>query len=285
MSEKAGEKKSARRNESARELARRMLRSGVSRCAAAWDALDSNRVQLRSARALADAAVATAATAHERLREALEILPQGIVFLDNEGRYILWNQKYADIYKRSADLFKVGARLEDTLRIGVERGDYPAANGARGSVDQGAARAPLQAGQAARAGSRRWPLHSHRGAADERRRHHRPAHGHHRPQAARGLVPAAVRRQSGADVRAAARHASFPRRQRGRALALRLQPRASSVRDAARSARRRRRGGAAPKRSVRDPTSAPPSTARATAASSRWSCSRASSTTRARRRC
>jgi hypothetical protein len=36
---------------------------------------------------------------------------------------------YADIYKRSADLFKVGARLEDTLRIGVERGDYPAASG------------------------------------------------------------------------------------------------------------------------------------------------------------
>ena len=63
------------------------------------------------------------------MREALEILPQGIVFLDNEGRYILWNQKYADIYKRSADLFKVGARLEDTLRIGVARGDYPAANG------------------------------------------------------------------------------------------------------------------------------------------------------------
>ncbi|MBC7831112.1 MAG: EAL domain-containing protein [Hyphomicrobium sp.] len=106
-----------------------MVRSAVSRCAAAWDALDRNRAQLRNARALADAAVATAATAHERLREALEILPQGIVFLDNEGRYILWNQKYADIYRRSADLFKVGARLEDTLRIGVERGDYPAASG------------------------------------------------------------------------------------------------------------------------------------------------------------
>ncbi len=129
MSKSAGEKKSAGRLESARELVRRAVRGAVSRCAVAWDALDSTRVQLRSARARADAAVATAATAHERLREALEILPQGIVFLDNEGRYILWNQKYADIYKRSADLFKVGARLEDTLRIGVERGDYPAAAG------------------------------------------------------------------------------------------------------------------------------------------------------------
>jgi diguanylate cyclase (GGDEF)-like protein/PAS domain S-box-containing protein len=85
--------------------------------------------KLRNAQAVADAADARATAAHKRLREALEILPQGIVFLDGEGRYILWNQKYADIYKRSADLFRVGVRLEDTLRIGVARGDYPAAVG------------------------------------------------------------------------------------------------------------------------------------------------------------
>ncbi len=85
--------------------------------------------ELEDARAVADAAVAKATAAHERLREALEILPQGIVFLDAEGRYILWNQKYADLYKRSADLFQIGARLEDTLRVGVARGDYPAAKG------------------------------------------------------------------------------------------------------------------------------------------------------------
>ncbi len=70
-----------------------------------------------------------AATAERRLREAIDILPEGIVFLDAEGRYILWNQQYADIYRRSADLFRVGAKLEDTLRIGVARGDYPAAIG------------------------------------------------------------------------------------------------------------------------------------------------------------
>jgi diguanylate cyclase (GGDEF)-like protein/PAS domain S-box-containing protein len=74
-------------------------------------------------------ALAAAEASHRRLREAIEILPQGIVFLDPDGRYILWNQKYSDIYKRSADLFKEGVRLEDTLRIGVERGDYPAAVG------------------------------------------------------------------------------------------------------------------------------------------------------------
>jgi PAS domain-containing protein len=44
-------------------------------------------------RAEAEAAIAEARRSHERLREAIDILPQGIVFLDAEGRYILWNKK------------------------------------------------------------------------------------------------------------------------------------------------------------------------------------------------
>ena len=63
------------------------------------------------------------------MREAIDILPQGVVFLDAEGRYILWNKKYAEMYRRSSDLFKPGARLEDTIRVGVARGDYPEAIG------------------------------------------------------------------------------------------------------------------------------------------------------------
>src|ERR1700730_12353006 len=46
-------------------------------------------------RAEAEAAIADARKSHERLREAIDILPQGIVFLDAEGRYILWNKKYS----------------------------------------------------------------------------------------------------------------------------------------------------------------------------------------------
>ena len=67
--------------------------------------------------------------AEQRLTEAIDVLPEGIVFLDAEGRYILWNRKYAEIYHRSADLFAKGRKLADTLRIGVERGDYPDAIG------------------------------------------------------------------------------------------------------------------------------------------------------------
>ena len=76
-----------------------------------------------------DAALAEARKSHERLREAIDILPQGVVFLDAEGRYILWNKKYAEMYSRTSDLFKPGVRLEDTIRVGVARGDYPEAVG------------------------------------------------------------------------------------------------------------------------------------------------------------
>src|SRR3974390_459576 len=82
-----------------------------------------------SERTRAVAAIAEARKSHERLREAIDLLPQGNVFLDDEGRYILWNKKYAEIYNRSSDLFEPGARLQDTIRIGVERGDYPEAIG------------------------------------------------------------------------------------------------------------------------------------------------------------
>src|SRR6195952_197048 len=77
----------------------------------------------------AETAIEDARKSHERLREAIDILPQGIVFLDGDGRYILWNKKYAEIYSRSSDVFKPGARLQDTIRIGVERGEYPEAAG------------------------------------------------------------------------------------------------------------------------------------------------------------
>jgi signal transduction histidine kinase/ActR/RegA family two-component response regulator len=87
------------------------------------------------ARPSADAAAALrqaeqqALRAETRLREAIDALPEGLVFLDSEGRYVLWNERYAEIYHRSADLFREGVRLADTLKIGVARGDYPDAIG------------------------------------------------------------------------------------------------------------------------------------------------------------
>jgi CheY-like chemotaxis protein len=74
-------------------------------------------------------AEARARLAEARLRDAIDAIPEGVVFLDAEGRYVLWNRRYAEIYHRSADLFAPGARLIDTLRVGVARGDYPDAVG------------------------------------------------------------------------------------------------------------------------------------------------------------
>jgi diguanylate cyclase (GGDEF)-like protein/PAS domain S-box-containing protein len=87
------------------------------------------RDQLVQSRAEAEAAIAEARKSHERLRQAVDLLPQGIVILDPEGRYVLWNKQYSEIYSKTADLFQEGARLEDTLRVGVARGDYPEAMG------------------------------------------------------------------------------------------------------------------------------------------------------------
>jgi diguanylate cyclase (GGDEF)-like protein/PAS domain S-box-containing protein len=85
--------------------------------------------EIERTRAEAEAAIADAQKSNARLREAIDILPQGIVFLDADGRYILWNKKYAEIYSKSADQFAHGARLRDTLKVGVARGDYPEAVG------------------------------------------------------------------------------------------------------------------------------------------------------------
>ena len=84
---------------------------------------------LTEARLEVEAAIQQARQAEERLKAAIDILPQGVVFLDGDGRYIMWNKQYAEMYAGSADLFREGARLEDTLRQGVARGQYPEAIG------------------------------------------------------------------------------------------------------------------------------------------------------------
>lgn len=91
--------------------------------------LDHDASGAEQAVASLTAAMVAAERAERRLREAIDVLPEGIVFLDNEGRYILWNERYAQIYARSADLLEPGVKLADTLRIGIQRGDYPEAIG------------------------------------------------------------------------------------------------------------------------------------------------------------
>lgn len=75
------------------------------------------------------AALALARTAQNRLIEAIDLLPEGIVILDAEGRYVAWNRQYASIYDATIDYLVVGGRLEDAVRAGLARGEYPEARG------------------------------------------------------------------------------------------------------------------------------------------------------------
>ena len=173
-------------------------------------------------RAEAEAAIADARKSHERLREAIDILPQGIVFLDADGRYILWNKKYAEIYSRSSDLFKPGARLQDTIRIGVERGDYPEAIGREEEWIAERLTKLYQPGE-----RHEQTLADGRCILIEERLTEDGGIIGLRVditelKAARGLVPAAVRQQSRADDRLRAGRRAHPRRQRRRDRALRL---------------------------------------------------------------
>jgi diguanylate cyclase (GGDEF)-like protein/PAS domain S-box-containing protein len=67
--------------------------------------------------------------AHNRLKDAIEVLPEGIVILDADNRYVAWNKRYAQIYHRAIDTIVVGRSLEEAVRIGIERQMYPEAIG------------------------------------------------------------------------------------------------------------------------------------------------------------
>ena len=70
-----------------------------------------------------------AEAAHERLRDAFEVVPEGLALFDSEDRFVLWNRKYAELYAESSADIRVGARFEDVLRSGLAKGQYPHARG------------------------------------------------------------------------------------------------------------------------------------------------------------
>jgi diguanylate cyclase (GGDEF)-like protein/PAS domain S-box-containing protein len=87
--------------------------------------LSGMRVALAEARAEASGAAAAARAAHQRVRDAIEHLPEAIVFFDAQERYVLWNRRYAELYADIADLLAPGVPYADILRASVDRGDMP----------------------------------------------------------------------------------------------------------------------------------------------------------------
>jgi len=58
-------------------------------------------------------------TADIRLHSIIEMLPQAVCVFDAEDRYVLWNQKYAELYSDIADYLQPGMPFEDILRISL----------------------------------------------------------------------------------------------------------------------------------------------------------------------
>ncbi len=76
-----------------------------------------------------DASRRAAEMAHARLVAAVEALPDGFVYYDADDRLVLANARYREIYADSAPAIRKGARFEDILRYGLERGQYEEARG------------------------------------------------------------------------------------------------------------------------------------------------------------
>jgi diguanylate cyclase (GGDEF)-like protein/PAS domain S-box-containing protein len=95
------------------------------------DVTDRHRAQavLAAAKADAERAEAAARQAHNRLVEALDVIPEGIAVFDADDRYVLWNRRYAEIYHKSEGVLAPGVSFEEVLRAGLDRGQYPDACG------------------------------------------------------------------------------------------------------------------------------------------------------------
>lgn len=59
-----------------------------------------------------------------QLRAAIEVLPDAFVVYDKTDRLVLCNQKYRDIYSKSAPAMVPGETFENILRYGLQNGEY-----------------------------------------------------------------------------------------------------------------------------------------------------------------
>jgi diguanylate cyclase (GGDEF)-like protein len=61
---------------------------------------------------------------HARLLDAFKVVPEGLVLLDAHGKYVLFNNKFLELYDTAADTIAVGRSFADSVRAGVARGHY-----------------------------------------------------------------------------------------------------------------------------------------------------------------
>ena len=65
----------------------------------------------------------------KRLREALDVMPEGLAFYDASDRLVAWNAQYADLGRISGAALRVGMPFAEILQTSVIHGAYPEAAG------------------------------------------------------------------------------------------------------------------------------------------------------------
>ncbi|MHA1536133.1 MAG: ATP-binding protein, partial [Alphaproteobacteria bacterium] len=61
--------------------------------------------------------------------DAVASLPEAFALYDAEDRLVILNEKYREFYAMTGEAIRIGARFEDIVRAGIERGQYPEAKG------------------------------------------------------------------------------------------------------------------------------------------------------------
>jgi diguanylate cyclase (GGDEF)-like protein/PAS domain S-box-containing protein len=84
---------------------------------------------LAQARADAERAVQETRAAHARLKEAFEVVPEALALFDAEDRYVLWNERYAEVYSNEFHKIEAGLKYEDAVRAGLAARQIPEAIG------------------------------------------------------------------------------------------------------------------------------------------------------------
>ncbi|TWA95659.1 signal transduction histidine kinase [Azospirillum brasilense] len=74
-------------------------------------------------------AESAARRAHHLLSDAIECITEGFVLYDAQDRLVLCNGRYRELFSANTDLITPGARFEEVLRSGVERGVYQVPDG------------------------------------------------------------------------------------------------------------------------------------------------------------
>ncbi|HET9975839.1 MAG TPA: diguanylate cyclase [Burkholderiaceae bacterium] len=74
---------------------------------------------------------AQAQAARDALDDALDALPDGFALFDADDRLVAANRRYREVYPDSAPAIVLGATFESIVRYGLERGQYPQAEGDR----------------------------------------------------------------------------------------------------------------------------------------------------------